>query len=62
MVKDLYIIGNGFDLAYGAKTSFNDFYKYYFLENGNKADKRNQDKAIRKQRKTSAIPFKKTKK
>ena len=28
MKSDLYIIGNGFDLVHGMKTSWNDFYKW----------------------------------
>jgi hypothetical protein len=31
-MNDLYLIGNGFDLAHGLKTSYNDFLLWYFKE------------------------------
>jgi hypothetical protein len=33
----LVIIGNGFDLSHGLKTSYNDFFKHYILESLRKA-------------------------
>jgi len=31
-MNDLYLIGNGFDLAHGLKTSYNDFLLWYLKE------------------------------
>ena len=33
IIKQLLIIGNGFDLACGLKSSYNDFFEYIFDEN-----------------------------
>lgn len=37
-MNDLYLIGNGFDLAHGLKTSYNDFLLWYLKESISKAE------------------------
>lgn len=37
-MNDLYLIGNGFDLAHGLKTSYNDFLLWYLKESIGKAE------------------------